>query len=442
MNKNNVLDKKVPVTILTGYLGSGKTTFVNYLLKEKHGHKFAIIENEFGEVGIDDGLVKQTDEEIIEMMNGCICCTVRQDLIVTIKNLLDTKGDKFDHIIIETTGLADPAPVAQTFFVDDDMSNLCRLDSIITFIDAKFTSQHLDEEKPEGVENEAHEQVAFADVMILNKTDLVSSEELEHIKKKLQGINVHAPIIETQYSRVPIDKIIDIKAFDLDKTLNMDEGFLDIDAEHQHDSSISSFGIHIEGVFFVDKLNQWLGKLMMEKGADLYRSKGILAVMGSKDKYVFQAVHMMMNLDSSSNLGMDHKPWQDDEKKINKFCFIGKNLDKDQMIKELKECIFEGKVPEPGPLPNYNLRFRKGDVIQYKYDDEWCLGVVTQCWYREDLWETGRYAPYQVLLQYGFVVWVPRDSDIFIKLADKDLIMDSDDESSDDNNNDVKLSLT
>merc|ERR1711871_441291 len=310
MSLFSISDSKIPVTILTGYLGSGKTTFVNYLLKEKHGHKFAIIENEFGEVGIDDGLVLQTDEEVIEMMNGCICCTVRDDLIKTIKKLVTTKKDKFDHIIIETTGLADPAPVAQTFFVDENMAKLCRLDSIVTFIDAKFTAQHLDEEKPEGVENEAHEQVAFADVLILNKTDLVSSEELESTKMKLKSINVHAPIIETQYSRVPLEKVINIRAFDLNKTLEMDDGFLDVDADHKHDSSISSFGIHIEGSFKIDELNEWLGRLMIEKGQDLYRSKGILAVLGSNDKYVFQAVHMMMNLDSSSNLGMQHKPWQ------------------------------------------------------------------------------------------------------------------------------------
>merc|ERR1712057_121450 len=267
---------KIPVTILTGYLGSGKTTFVNYLLKEHHGHKFAIIENEFGEVGIDDGLVLQSNEEVIEMMNGCICCTVREDLIVTIKKLCSgATKKKFDHIIIETTGLADPAPVAQTFFVDDEVKELCRLDSIVTFIDSKFTAQHLDEEKPEGVENEAHEQVAFADVLVLNKTDLVSKDELEATKKKLNSINVHAPIIESQYSRVPVDKVIDIRAFDLDKTLAMDDGFLDIDAEHQHDSGISSFGIHIEGEFKPADLNAWLGKLMQQKGADLYRSKGI-----------------------------------------------------------------------------------------------------------------------------------------------------------------------
>jgi len=333
--------KKIPVTILTGYLGSGKTTFVNYLLKENHGYKFAIIENEFGEVGIDDGLVLQTNEEVIEMMNGCICCTVREDLIKTIKKLVKTKSDKFNHIIIETTGLADPAPVAQTFFVDEEISELCNLDSIITFIDSKFTAQHLDEKKPEGVENEAREQVAFADILVLNKTDLVSKEELEIIKSKLKSINVHAPIIETQYSKVPIDKIINIKAFDLDKTLEMDDGFLDIDAEHQHDSSITSFGIHIIGSFHYIKLDNWISKLMVEKGMDLYRSKGILAIMGSDEKYVYQSVHMIMDLDSSSNLGMKHKPWEKGEKRTNKFCFIGKNLDKEKILLELKDCLYD-----------------------------------------------------------------------------------------------------
>ena len=420
MSLNNISDAKIPVTILTGYLGSGKTTFVNYLLKEKHGHKFAIIENEFGEVGIDDGLVLQTNEEVIEMMNGCICCTVREDLIVTIKKLVETKRDKFDHIIIETTGLADPAPVAQTFFVNEDISNLCRLDSIITFVDAKFTVQHLDEEKPDGVENEAQEQVAFADVLVLNKTDLVSTEELEDTKKRLKSINVHAPIIEAQYSKVPIDKVINIKAFDLDKTLEMDDGFLNVDAHHHHDNSISSFGIHIEGQFKINELQQWLGKLMMEKGQDLYRSKGILSILGTDDKIVFQAVHMMMNLDSSSNLGMNHQPWQDGEKRMNKFCFIGKNLDKEQMIKDLKECIFDGKVPDPGPVPTEKLTFEVGDVVKCKHDG-WINGIVSQTWYREELWETGRYVPYQVLLENGKIMLVPRDSDELIKPIGKDI---------------------
>ena len=407
-------NNKIPVTILTGYLGSGKTTFVNYLLNENHGNKFAIIENEFGEVGIDDGLVLQSEEEIIEMMNGCICCTVREDLIITIKNLVKNKKDKFDHIIIETTGLADPAPVAQTFFIDEEISEMCRLDSIITFIDAKFTAQHLDEEKPEGVENEAYEQVAFADVLVLNKTDLVSPEELEVTKKKLKGINIHAPIIETQYSKVPINKVINIESFDLKKTLEMDEGFLDIESEHQHDSSITSFGVHIEGQFKQKELNNWLGKLMMEKGADLYRSKGILSILESDEKYVFQAVHMIMNLGTSSELGMDHKPWKKGEKRINKFCFIGKNLDKEQIIKDLKNCIFDGKIPEPGAKPKDDLTYKVGDRVEC-LTGEWEKGIVANLWYREDLWATGRYAPYQVLLDDGELIWVPRDSEVFIR---------------------------
>jgi G3E family GTPase len=405
---------KVPVTILTGYLGSGKTTFVNYLLKENHGHKFAIIENEFGEVGIDDGLVLQSNEEVIEMMNGCICCTVREDLIVTIKKLLTERKGHFDHIIIETTGLADPAPVAQTFFVDEDMSELCRLDSIVTFIDAKFTGDHLDEEKPEGVENEAHEQVAFADVLIINKTDLVTPEELTNIKTKLAGINTHAKVLETQYSKVPVDEVINIKAFDLAKTIEMDEGFLDTDAEHQHDSSITSFGIHIEGMFRAADLNTWLSKLMQEKGAELYRSKGILAIEGSDEKYVFQAVHMMMNMGSSSELGMSHAPWGEDEKRINKFCFIGKNLNKDEMIAELEACITDGKPPEPGPVPTDELTYKVGDKVKCNCG-EWMNGTVHKLWYRETLWETGRYSPYQVLLESGSLIYVPRDTPVFIR---------------------------
>lgn len=286
----------------------------------------------------------------------------------------------------------------------------------MTFIDAKFTGEHLDEEKPEGVENEAHEQVAFADVMVLNKTDLVSPDELEAMKAKLQGINVHAPILEAQFSRVPIEKVINVKAFDLEKTLAMDEGFLDTDAEHQHDSSITSFGVHIEGEFKPQELNDWLSTLMREKGADLYRSKGILAIVGSEEKYVFQAVHMIMNMGSSSELGMSHAPWAEGEKKINKFCFIGKNLEKDAIIAELQKCIYDGKPPEPGPVPTDALTYAVGDKVQCNCGS-WETGTVHKLWYRESLWETGRYAPYQVLLDNGSLIYVPRDTAVFIKPA-------------------------
>lgn len=408
------LNNKIPVTILTGYLGSGKTTFINYLLKKDHGYKFAIIENEFGEVGIDDGLVLQTEEEIVETMNGCICCTVRKDLIKTIKRLVNDKGDKFNHIIIETTGLADPAPVAQTFFINEEIREICRLDSIVTFVDAKFTIQHIDEEKPDHVENEAREQVAFADVIVINKTDLVTEDEISNIKNRIKEININASIIESKFSQVPIEKIINIKSFDLKNILEMDQDFLKSDEDHHHDNSITSFGVNIEGSFNVEKLNEWLGRLMSEKGNDIYRSKGILSVHGSDDKFVFQSVHMIMNLNSSSNLGMNHKPWKKDEKRINKLCFIGKNLNKEETVNQLKDCLVNENIPDPGPKPTQKLRFNEGDIVVCK-EAGWATGIVRQTWFREEMWETGKYIPYQVILLDGEKILVNEDSNGFIR---------------------------
>merc|ERR1719408_676022 len=236
---------KVPVTILTGFLGSGKTTLLNHILTAAHGKKIAVIENEFGEIGIDDALLSkntkmQAEEEIIEMMNGCICCTVRQDLIVVLKKLAKRVMSgklKLDGIVIETTGMADPAPVAQTFFVDDAVKEFARLDGIITLVDAKHIEQHLDEEKPEGAENEAVEQIAFADRLLLNKTDLVSEEDLVRVEKRLKGINGNAQIVRCQQSNVSVDSVLNIQGFDLKRTLEMDPEFLNTDGEHEHDDS-------------------------------------------------------------------------------------------------------------------------------------------------------------------------------------------------------------
>lgn len=327
---------KIPVSIITGFLGAGKTTLVNHILTGNHGKKIAIIENEFGEVGVDDGLVVETKEEIFEMNNGCICCTVRGDLIRILGKLMKRK-DKFDAILIETTGLADPAPVAQTFFVDDEIKEQMLLDAIITVVDCKHVGQHLDEEKPEGVENESVEQVAFADKILLNKTDLVSEEEKLALIGKIRGINAYCEIIETTHSKVDVDKIMGVKAFDLGRVMEKEPEFLNVDGEHQHDNSVTSVGMEVEGEVDMGKLNSWLSTLLREKGVDIFRSKGILAISGSEDKYVFQGVHMLMGMGSSAEgLG---RPWKPAEKRVNKLVFIGRNLDREELNTSFKACL-------------------------------------------------------------------------------------------------------
>jgi len=327
---------RTPVTILTGFLGAGKTTLVNHILRARHGHRIAVIENEFGEVGVDDALVLQTEEEIFEMNNGCICCTVRGDLI-RILNRLRRKRDKFDHIIIETTGLADPAPVAQTFFLEEDVKTAFELDAIITVVDAKHIIAHLDEEKPEGVENEAVEQVAFADKLLLNKVDLVSIDEKELVKTRLKAINRYADIVETQHSQIDLAVILNIKQFDLGRVIEMDEEFLIGDGDHKHDDRVSSVGIQFEGAIDMAKLNAWLSRLLASNGADIFRSKGVLNVQGSDARHVFQGVHMLMGFSNSEDGSI--APWKDDELRTNKFVFIGRNLDKSLLDQNFKACV-------------------------------------------------------------------------------------------------------
>ena len=334
---------KVPVTILTGFLGSGKTTLLNHILTAQHGKKIAVIENEFGEVGIDDALIKpklktDTEEDVIEMMNGCICCTVRQDLVEVLKKLArrSEKGLKLDAIVIETTGLADPAPVAQTFFVDDDVKAFCELDGIVTLVDAKHVVQHLDDEKPEGAENEAVEQVAFADRLILNKVDLVDGAELDEVERRLRDINKFAPVLRSEQSKVSVDQVLGIKAFDLTRTLEMDPAFLDTDGEHEHDATVTSVGISVDGAVDLDKFNAWLGPLVEEKGVDIYRMKGVVAIDGNDDKYVYHAVHMIFT-------GAYSDPWGDEPRSC-KLMFIGKNLNKEELEAGFEACRVEGSA--------------------------------------------------------------------------------------------------
>lgn len=323
-------DTLVPVTVVTGFLGSGKTTLINYILTENHGRRIAVIENEFGEVGIDDALVIDAEEEIFEMNNGCICCTVRGDLIRILGTLMKRK-DRFDHILVETTGLADPAPVAQTFFVDDEIRSQLRLDAIITMVDAKHLIMHLDDEKEEGVENEAVEQLAFADRVLVNKTDLVDETELAEVERRIRSINANASLVRTTMSRVDLDWLLDVRAFDLDHVLELDPQFL-TETDHQHDLSVTSVGIDRPGTVDLDRMNDWLGWLLRTKGVDIFRMKGILNIEGEDQRFVFQGVHMLFD-------GQPDRPWSDDEERRNRMVFIGRDLDRDEIERRFTRCL-------------------------------------------------------------------------------------------------------
>jgi len=343
------IQDKVPVTVLTGYLGAGKTTLLNRILSEPHGKKYAVIVNEFGEIGIDNDLVVGADEEVFEMNNGCICCTVRGDLVRILDGLMRRKG-KFDAVIVETTGLADPAPVAQTFFIDENIGRKTRLDAVVTVADAKWLSDRL-RDAPE-----AKNQIAFADVILINKTDLVSGAELGEVEARIRGINPYARVHRTERAQIPLHEVLDRNAFDLDRILDLEPEFLAGDDDHDHhdhdhsdghhhdhahrhgglkhyhDEDMQSISLKSDKPLDPEKFFPWVQNLVQTEGPNILRCKGILSFNNDDDRFVFQGVHMILD-------GNHQRPWNKDEKRDSRIVFIGRNLPEDKIRQGFASCI-------------------------------------------------------------------------------------------------------
>jgi G3E family GTPase len=344
---------KIPVTVLTGYLGAGKTTLLNRILSEPHGKKFAVIVNEFGEIGIDNDLVVNADEEVFEMNNGCICCTVRGDLVRIIDGLMRRKG-KFDAIIVETTGLADPAPVAQTFFMDENVGAKTKLDAVVTVADAKWLKDRL-KDAPE-----AKNQIAFADVIIVNKTDLVSADELRDVEGHIRAINPYATLHSAERSNVKIEDVLGRNAFDLDRILDIEPKFLEAEEhdhdhdhhhhehdhnghdyhgrshghglKHYHDEDMQSVSLRSDKLLDPDKFFPWVQDLVAKEGPKILRCKGILAFKDDPERFVFQGVHMILD-------GDHQRAWKDGEERLSRIVFIGRDLPEEQIREGFAGCV-------------------------------------------------------------------------------------------------------
>ena len=319
-------DTRIPATVVTGFLGSGKTTLINRILREQHGRKLAVIVNEFGEISIDGQLViHDADAQLVEFNNGCLCCTVRGDLVETLGRLQERAGT-LDGILIETTGLADPAPVASTFFAADEVKAGIRLDAFVTVVDAVNLEKNL------AQSNEAMEQVAFSDIVLINKMDLVSAEQMAAVERRVRQLNAMAQIYHTANSEIALSSILGVGTFDLVQKLEVDPEFLG-DHEHEHDPAIGSFVLTERSPVDVNRLMSWMGGMAERRGDDLYRTKGIFFANGFGERLVFQSVRMLTTLRRD-------RPWEPGEEKVTQFVVIGKNLDREEFAAGLASCVF------------------------------------------------------------------------------------------------------
>jgi len=398
---------RLPVVVLTGYLGAGKTTFLNYVLKEQRDKKLAVIENEIGEVSVDDALVEQrpddTAEELIVLDNGCICCTIRGDLQKALQDLAQKQAAgaiKLDGVLIELTGAADPAPVVQTFFMDNLVRQAFYVDNVIALVDAKHCLEKLDESKGDPQEKgTACAQIAFSSTVLLNKTDLVDEATISECEKRLTEVNRVVDIIRCQQARVPLDRLFNVNAFDLAKVL--DEQYMDEQEFYEFykpkmDRSISNVGVQFQGAIVMCKFQHLLDNLLgdEESAKDFLRIKGVLNVQGSDDMFVLQCVHML----KTQNFA---RPWADKQRE-NRIIFIGRGMQ--QRRKELTDAVM-ACVAKP-------LRFDVGDEVQARVEKGYTLGKVIKQW--DEL------NAYRIRLRgEGREVWAPADEDVFIKASKK-----------------------